>query len=106
MHRKGSIRPRLVVLAARERSHVLLAHLLLTAMSDTCVAEHDWFAAFLSIGLTLGLLLSYIPQHFRIINKNSSEGFSPWYLLLGSTSSASGMLNMCATLHLYVCFKS
>jgi hypothetical protein len=35
-------------------------------------------------------------QHYRIIAKGSSEGFSPWFLLLGSTSSASGMLNMCA----------
>lgn len=35
-------------------------------------------------------------QHYRIIRKGSSEGFSPWFLLLGSTSSASGMLNMYA----------
>ena len=37
-------------------------------------------------------------KHYRIISKGSSEGFSPWFLLLGSTSSASGMLNMCAWL--------
>lgn len=61
---------------------------------DTCPAEHDWFTLLLSIGLILGLLFSYGPQHYRIINKGSSEGFSPWFLLLGSTSSASGMLNM------------
>ena len=28
------------------------------------------------------------------ISKNSSEGFSPLFLLLGATGSASGMLNM------------
>ncbi len=37
---------------------------------------------------------SDIPKHYRIINKGSSEGFSPWFLLLGATSSAAGMLNM------------
>ncbi|ORX39132.1 hypothetical protein BD324DRAFT_649221 [Kockovaella imperatae] len=34
------------------------------------------------------------PRHIRIIRKKTSEGFSPWYLLLGATSSASGMLNL------------
>ncbi|KAG5643612.1 hypothetical protein DXG03_000620 [Asterophora parasitica] len=37
---------------------------------------------------------TYHVQHLRIINKGSSEGFSPWFLLLGSTSSAAGFLNM------------
>ncbi|KIJ26509.1 hypothetical protein M422DRAFT_105343, partial [Sphaerobolus stellatus SS14] len=32
--------------------------------------------------------------HYRIIANKTSEGFSPWYLLLGSTSAASGMLNV------------
>ena len=35
-----------------------------------------------------------VEKHFRIISKGSSEGFSPWFLLLGATSSAAGMLNM------------
>ena len=38
----------------------------------------------------------YVPQHFRIIDKGSSEGFSPWFLLLGSTSAAAAMMNMSA----------
>ncbi|KAI0267314.1 hypothetical protein BC834DRAFT_968836 [Gloeopeniophorella convolvens] len=63
-------------------------------MSSTCAPAHDWFSDLLTGGLILGLWISYAPQHFRIINKGSSEGFSPWFLLLGSTSSASGMLNM------------
>ena len=41
------------------------------------------------------LSMCVTPKHYRIISKGSSEGFSPWFLLLGSTSSASGMLNMC-----------
>ncbi|EIN14437.1 hypothetical protein PUNSTDRAFT_80797 [Punctularia strigosozonata HHB-11173 SS5] len=61
---------------------------------ETCPTHHDWFTAVLTGGLCLGLIISYLPQHFRIISKGSSEGFSPWFLLLGSTSAASGMLNM------------
>ncbi|KAF5384190.1 hypothetical protein D9615_003121 [Tricholomella constricta] len=56
--------------------------------------HHDWFTATLTFGLCCGLIISYAPQHLRIINKGSSEGFSPWFLLLGSTSSAAGFLNM------------
>ncbi|KAF8497451.1 hypothetical protein F5888DRAFT_1698061 [Russula emetica] len=63
-------------------------------MSSTCTPAHDWFSDVLTGGLILGLCISYAPQHYRIISKGSSEGFSPWFLLLGSTSSASGMLNM------------
>ncbi|KAF8075944.1 hypothetical protein FPV67DRAFT_1469828 [Lyophyllum atratum] len=63
-------------------------------MSETCVPHHDWFTATLTFGLCCGLIISYAPQLLRIINKGSSEGFSPWFLLLGSTSSAAGFLNM------------
>ncbi|KAF8523648.1 hypothetical protein JB92DRAFT_2704554 [Gautieria morchelliformis] len=56
--------------------------------------HHNAFGAVLTTGLCVGLILSYLPQHYRIISKNTSEGFSPWYLLLGSTSAASGMLNV------------
>ncbi|KIY66362.1 hypothetical protein CYLTODRAFT_377869 [Cylindrobasidium torrendii FP15055 ss-10] len=59
-----------------------------------CLPHHDWFTAMLTFGLCCGLVISYVPQHLRIIQKGSSEGISPWFLLLGSTSSASGMLNM------------
>ncbi|KAI0060536.1 hypothetical protein BV25DRAFT_1858796 [Artomyces pyxidatus] len=63
-------------------------------MSGTCQPEHDWFSDLLSGGLLVGLCISYAPQLSRIVNKGSSEGFSPWFLLLGSTSAASGMLNI------------
>ncbi|KAI0037015.1 hypothetical protein K488DRAFT_67177 [Vararia minispora EC-137] len=59
-----------------------------------CVPAHDYFTDLLTATLTLGLFLSYAPQHLRIILKGTSEGFSPWFLLLGSTSCAAGMLNM------------
>ncbi|KAF8647336.1 hypothetical protein AX16_006798 [Volvariella volvacea WC 439] len=64
-------------------------------MSDsTCQPHHDWFTALLTFGLCCGLVASYLPQHYRIISKGSSEGFSPWFLLLGTTSAGSGMWNL------------
>ncbi|KAF9525257.1 hypothetical protein CPB83DRAFT_897131 [Crepidotus variabilis] len=63
-------------------------------MLDTCTPQHDWFNAFLTGGLCCGLVISYLPQHFRIIHAKSSEGFSPVFLLLGTASAASGMFNM------------
>ncbi|KAJ7594102.1 hypothetical protein C8J56DRAFT_854002 [Mycena floridula] len=62
--------------------------------SPTCTPHHNWFNATLTFGLCCGLVISYLPQHFRIIHKGSSEGFSPWFLLLGCTSAAAGFLNM------------
>ncbi|KAM6501043.1 hypothetical protein JOM56_004057 [Amanita muscaria] len=59
-----------------------------------CSAKHDWFTAMLTFGLCCGLIISYAPQHYRIINKGTSIGLSPWFLLLGSTSAAAGMFNM------------
>ncbi|WWC72998.1 uncharacterized protein I206_106962 [Kwoniella pini CBS 10737] len=59
-----------------------------------CPATHDVPTLVLSLLLCTGLIISYLPQHLRIINAKTSEGFSPWYLLLGATSSASGMLNL------------
>ncbi|KAF8800113.1 hypothetical protein BYT27DRAFT_7200624 [Phlegmacium glaucopus] len=63
-------------------------------MSETCIPRHDWFNDLLTFGLCCGLIISYLPQHFRIINAKSSEGFSPVFLLLGTTSSAATMFNM------------
>ncbi|KAJ7906596.1 hypothetical protein B0H13DRAFT_1716233 [Mycena leptocephala] len=68
-------------------------------MDDTCTPHHDWFTATLTACLCIGLIISYLPQHFRIINKGTSEGLSPWFLLLGSTSSAAGFLNLVTVQH-------
>ncbi|KAJ6472680.1 hypothetical protein C8R47DRAFT_1145859 [Mycena vitilis] len=68
-------------------------------MDDTCAPQHDWFTATLTLCLCIGLIISYLPQHFRIINQGTSEGLSPWFLLLGSTSSAAGFLNLVTVQH-------
>ncbi|KAJ7058561.1 hypothetical protein C8F01DRAFT_1148560 [Mycena amicta] len=67
--------------------------------SDICTPHHDWFTATLTLCLCIGLVGSYLPQHFRIIRNGTSEGLSPWFLLLGSTSSAAGFLNMVTVQH-------
>jgi len=48
----------------------------------------------LSFGLIIGLVGSYLPQIYKIIASRDSQGFSPWFLMLGSTSAAAGMLNI------------
>ncbi|CBQ67411.1 conserved hypothetical protein [Sporisorium reilianum SRZ2] len=62
----------------------------------SCHVHHDPVAVYLSIFLCVGLVVSYLPQILRIILKKSSQGFSPWFLLLGATSSASSFLNVVA----------
>ncbi|KAJ7641291.1 hypothetical protein FB45DRAFT_825431 [Roridomyces roridus] len=68
-------------------------------MNDRCTPQHDWFTASLTLLLCIGLIISYLPQHYRIIHTRTSEGLSPWFLLLGSTSSAAGFLNMMTVQH-------
>jgi len=48
----------------------------------------------LSIIIVVGLLISYLPQHYRIIARRTSEGISPYFVLLGVTSATSGFANI------------
>lgn len=67
---------------------------MLGPLAESCHIESDWIANTLAAGLIVGLVLSYVPQHIRIIHAGTSVGFSPWFLLLGSTSSAAAVLNL------------
>lgn len=49
---------------------------------------------FVNSFLVLGILVSYLPQHAKIIQKGSSAGLSPWWVLLGSISSIAGIANI------------
>ncbi|KAA1099003.1 hypothetical protein PGT21_032474 [Puccinia graminis f. sp. tritici] len=60
---------------------------------DNCHFEHDPTSMSLSIIIVLGILVSYLPQHYRIISSKSSHGISPWFLLLGSTSNTGSLVN-------------
>ncbi|SCV69148.1 BQ2448_2168 [Microbotryum intermedium] len=58
------------------------------ASPSTCKAayQHDSTTQILSTLIIVGLVVSYLPQHYRIIRNKTSDGFSPFFLLLGSTS--------------------
>ncbi|KAF2218631.1 hypothetical protein BDZ85DRAFT_286136 [Elsinoe ampelina] len=56
-------------------------------------SPNPWVLA-LSIFLVVGILVSYIPQHYRIISLSSSAGLSPWWVLLGTLSSIAGITNI------------
>ncbi|KAJ3563316.1 hypothetical protein NP233_g9013 [Leucocoprinus birnbaumii] len=56
--------------------------------------SHDWFTNLVTGFNIVGLFGSYTPQHYRVFASKTSEGLSPLYLLLGSTSSAAALWNM------------
>lgn len=65
----------------------------------------DWNFA-LSINLCVGILVSYIPQHIRIIKRRSSEGISAWFLLLGITSGFCALFNiLLVSRDIYACCR-
>ncbi|KAI9158252.1 PQ loop repeat [Paramyrothecium foliicola] len=47
-----------------------------------------------SIIILVGLFVSYLPQHYRIVSRGTSEGISPYFVLLGTTSATSGFANI------------
>ncbi|KAI9365899.1 hypothetical protein BD770DRAFT_377502 [Pilaira anomala] len=59
-----------------------------------CIPVDDKTNLMISIFLCVGLVISYLPQHYRIIANKTSEGFSAWFLLLGVVSSTSSFLNI------------
>ncbi|CDH59460.1 hypothetical protein AGABI1DRAFT_63949 [Lichtheimia corymbifera JMRC:FSU:9682] len=59
-----------------------------------CQVKSDTLATLISVFLCIGLVVSYMPQHYRIIVNKTSEGFSSWFLLLGVVSSTSSFLNI------------
>lgn len=48
----------------------------------------------LASSIAVGLLVSYLPQHIKIIRRGSSEGLSPWYVGLGALSSICAIANI------------
>ncbi|KEF55382.1 uncharacterized protein A1O9_08132 [Exophiala aquamarina CBS 119918] len=48
----------------------------------------------LSLFILVGILVSYLPQHIRIISRRSSYGLSPWFVLLGTTSGTCAFANI------------
>lgn len=44
--------------------------------------------------IIIGILVSYLPQHIRIIAHRSSFGISPYFVLLGTTSGTAAFANI------------
>jgi uncharacterized protein with PQ loop repeat len=63
-------------------------------MTSECPTNHDIPSLILGLSLFLGLFISYLPQHYRIISTGSSLGFSPWFLLLGLMGAWSNVINI------------
>ncbi|KAI9099547.1 hypothetical protein DFS34DRAFT_76467 [Phlyctochytrium arcticum] len=59
-----------------------------------CAAEHDAFKLVLGCFITTGLLVSYLPQYHKIIQKKNSQGLSLWFLFLGAVGMASTVGNI------------
>lgn len=54
----------------------------------------NWVNFTISLLLFIGILVSYLPQHVRIISRQSSYGISPYFVLLGATSGTCAFANI------------
>ena len=63
---------------------------------QTCEHLKDpnpWTVA-LAVFIAVGILVSYVPQHAKIVMKGTSEGLSPWFILLGGLSTVAAIGNI------------
>lgn len=65
-------------------------------LGDDCDRLHNpgYLELTISIMILVGLLVSYLPQHWRIISRRTSEGISPYFVLLGVTSASASFANI------------
>lgn len=65
-------------------------------LSEHCqpLAEPGVLTTGLAALLVVGILVSYLPQHAKIIKRRTSEGLSPWWVLLGGLSSIAAIGNI------------
>ncbi|KAK9472373.1 uncharacterized protein V1510DRAFT_417323 [Dipodascopsis tothii] len=64
--------------------------------SELCssLAHPSMFTLVVSVGLTVGVVVSYLPQHLRIIARGTAEGLSGWFLMLGVMSGSCAVVNI------------
>ncbi|KAI0132609.1 PQ loop repeat protein [Xylariales sp. AK1849] len=67
-------------------------------MEDRCeeLQKVGFTNFFVSILIIIGIMFSYLLQHYRIISRGTSEGISPYFVLLGVTSANSQFGNILA----------
>lgn len=66
----------------------------MSAIQCDDIAEIDKTNLVLSLIIALGIVGSYLPQHLRIYRRRSSDGLSPFFLLLGVTSCTNSLINI------------
>jgi uncharacterized protein with PQ loop repeat len=69
---------------------------MLKSISEECkkLETPSYLELTISIIILIGLLISYLPQHYRIISRGTAEGISPYFVLLGTTSATAGFANI------------
>ncbi|KAF2204668.1 PQ loop repeat protein-like protein [Delitschia confertaspora ATCC 74209] len=58
------------------------------------LSHPDMFNFSVSIFIVLGILVSYLPQHYKIITRRSSRGLSHMFVLLGTISGTASIANI------------
>lgn len=68
----------------------------LEGTSSQCarLAHPNPYTVSLAAFILCGIVVSYLPQHLKIISRRSSEGLSPWWVLLGGLSSIAAIGNI------------
>ena len=51
---------------------------------------------YISSFIVCGIVVSYLPQHYRIIARRSSAGLSPYFVLLGTLSCTGALASILA----------
>ncbi|KAK5815108.1 hypothetical protein F5H01DRAFT_308932 [Linnemannia elongata] len=59
-----------------------------------CTPRHNKPELTLSILVLISIIVSYLPQYYRIFQKKSSDGLSLWFLILGALSTTSSFFNI------------
>ncbi|KAF2829328.1 PQ loop repeat protein-like protein [Ophiobolus disseminans] len=58
------------------------------------LAHPDIINFSVSVFIVVGILVSYLPQHYKIISRRSSRGLSPMFVLLGTVSGTASIANI------------
>ncbi|KAF8464085.1 hypothetical protein BDZ91DRAFT_730707 [Kalaharituber pfeilii] len=78
----------------RVQAHAHPSSLVATPTGCSTLTSPSYANLSFSLFILFGILVSYLPQHHRIISRRSSEGISPFFLLLGVTSGTGAFLNI------------
>lgn len=66
----------------------------MSAIQCDDIATVDKTNLVISLIIAVGIVGSYLPQHLRIYRRRSSDGLSPFFLLLGVTSCTNSLINI------------